>query len=413
MNANLSSSATTRRSFVLGTLAAGVAGPVGAANVSDVSFAVVAPLSGPWARGGQLLLAGAEMAVEEINAAGGIRALNGAKVKLVSADAGDSPEKAKSAIQRLISQEPRLIGGTGAWLSSFTLAVTEVTERERLPWLTLSYADPVTARGYRYVFQTSPTGSRISAESIPGLLGVLKKSGASAIGKVAIVADNTPASQSFAKPLADTILKANGLDLVANETYSPPLSDATAIVRRVRSAAADLAILLTSNVPDMKLVMEKMAEFKINTKLVMWGGGGHLGSPELGQNINPGLLDGLFFSIPNWVTKGQEQLASKFIARSKEPFMSQDPICGYGDMWILKDAVELAGTVDRTMIAEQMHKMNLMDGPAAMAYPGGVRFAENGLREGARVLLVQWQGGKPVVVSPPELATGSPLLVRK
>ena len=110
------------------------------------------------------------MAVDEINRAGGIKALGGAKVVLVTADAGDSAEKAKSAVQRLISQEPELVGGTGAWLSSFTLAITEVTEREKLPWLTLSYADGITSRGFKYVFQTSPTGSRFTQEVMPTLL---------------------------------------------------------------------------------------------------------------------------------------------------------------------------------------------------------------------------------------------------
>jgi hypothetical protein len=72
--------------------------------------------------------------------------------------------------QRLIAQEPDLIGGTGAWLSSFTLAVTEVTERAQIPWLTLSFADNITDRGFKYVFQTSPLASLQSMGSVPALL---------------------------------------------------------------------------------------------------------------------------------------------------------------------------------------------------------------------------------------------------
>ncbi len=98
---------------------------------------MIAPLSGPWARQGQLLKMGAEMAIDDINAAGGIKALGGAKLEIVYADAGDSTEKAKNAAQRLLSDQPELAGGFGAWLSSFTLAVTEVTERA-----SASVADP-------------------------------------------------------------------------------------------------------------------------------------------------------------------------------------------------------------------------------------------------------------------------------
>ena len=99
----------------------------------EVKVALIAPISGPWARQGELMLKGAEMAVDDINRPGGIKALGGAKLKLVVIDAGDSIEKAKNAAQRMVAQETDLVGCTGAWLSSFTLAVTEVTERAELP----------------------------------------------------------------------------------------------------------------------------------------------------------------------------------------------------------------------------------------------------------------------------------------
>jgi ABC-type branched-subunit amino acid transport system substrate-binding protein len=116
--------------------------PAGAAaEPAEVKVALVVPLSGPWARQGLLEREGAEMAIEDINAAGGIKSLGGAKLKLIIGDTGDTVEKAKNAAQRLVAQEPDLVGGVGAWLSSFTLAVTEVTERAEIPWLTLSYSD--------------------------------------------------------------------------------------------------------------------------------------------------------------------------------------------------------------------------------------------------------------------------------
>ena len=82
------------------------------------------------------------------------------KLKLVEYDTQDSAEKAKDAAQRMIAQEPDLVGGFGCWLSTFTLAATEVTERAELPWLTLSYSDLITGRGFKYVFQSSPTADR-------------------------------------------------------------------------------------------------------------------------------------------------------------------------------------------------------------------------------------------------------------
>src|SRR5262245_8653356 len=146
-----------RRAMLVAAI--GIAGAAPAtAQANEVKVGLIAPMSGPWARQGDLMIKSANLAIENVNKAGGIKALGGAKLKLLVFDAGDSVEKARNTAQRMVAQEPDLIGATGAWLSSFTLAVTEVTERAELPVLTLSYSDQITARGFKFVFQTSPTG---------------------------------------------------------------------------------------------------------------------------------------------------------------------------------------------------------------------------------------------------------------
>jgi len=123
---------TARRNLLSAAIAALVIGvlPTSAWSqtaAKEIKLAVIVPLSGPWARNGELHVKGAQMAVEDINAAGGIKALGGAKIKLITADAGDSVEKAKNAAQRLLAAEPDLSGASGAFVSSFTLAITEMT----------------------------------------------------------------------------------------------------------------------------------------------------------------------------------------------------------------------------------------------------------------------------------------------
>ena len=75
----------------------------GAAAQSSVDIGLLAPFSGPWAEHGKFMRIGAEMAVEEINKQGGIKALDGAKINLVVADTGPSVETATNAAQRLLS----------------------------------------------------------------------------------------------------------------------------------------------------------------------------------------------------------------------------------------------------------------------------------------------------------------------
>src|SRR5207302_10365215 len=164
-----------------------------ARNPKEVKIALVVPLSGPWDRQGILEQMGAELAIEDVNKSGGIKALGGAKLKLVLYDTGDSAEKAKNAAQRLVAQEPDVVGGIGCWLSSFTLAATEVSERAELPWLTLSYSDLITGRGFKYIFQTAPTADAQATALLPRVVDLAAKAGSGRPTKVAFVGDNSAA----------------------------------------------------------------------------------------------------------------------------------------------------------------------------------------------------------------------------
>src|SRR5215470_5526743 len=201
--------------------AAAVLGPrrARAQNPREVKIALVVPLSGAWARQGILEQMGAEMAIEDVNSSGGVKALGGAKLKLVLYDTGDTAEKAKNAAQRLVAQEPDVVGGMGCWLSSFTLAATEVTERAELPWLTLSYSDLITGRGFKYIFQSSPTADAQATALLPRVVDLAAKTGSGRPTKVAFVGDNSAASVSFMKPIREHVAKDLGLTIVADEVY--------------------------------------------------------------------------------------------------------------------------------------------------------------------------------------------------
>jgi branched-chain amino acid transport system substrate-binding protein len=379
------------------------------AQAKTVKIASIAPLSGPWARQGQLLRMGSEMAADDINGSGGIKSLGGAKIEVVYADAGDSTEKAKNAAQRLLSDNPDLVGGTGAWLSSFTLAVTEVTERASLPWLTLSYSDAITNRGFKFVFQTSPTADHQATETVPTALDLAQTATGKRPQTVGLIMDNTASPVSFAKPLRDGGFEKAGLKLVVDQVFTPPLSDATPLIEKVRSAKPDFLLLLTSAMPDCKLVLEKLDEFKLSHgKIPLVGNGAPFGSPELLKTIGAELLDGLLFSVANWPMKGQEDFIERFKKRTGEPFLTQDGLCGYGDVAILKAALEAAGAADRLKVADAIRAMDLTTGPAAACFPGPIKFDDKGRRVDVPMIFAQWQKGVPLTVFPTNLALAKP-----
>jgi len=383
-------------------LALPLVGPPPAPAAEDVKIALVAPLSGRWARQGQLKKMGAEMAIDEINSQGGIKALGGAKIVLREADAGDSVEKAVSAAQRILTRE-KISAGIGSWLSSFTLGVTEVAERLQVPWLTLSYADSITERGFKYTFQTSPVSSQ-QAEQALDLVVELGKKNNQPIRKAALVGDNTAATVFFFKPLREKLLKEKGIELVVDEVWTPPLADATSIVQKLRSTQPDLVFYGATNFPDSIQVLQKVKEFGVKTHIQ--GVGAWLVTPEYVTTVGKELLDSIQAVVASHPLKGQEELVKKFVQRTGEPFMTQDPLCTYAHVWLIKEAIEQAKSADPKAIRDALAKIDLTTGPAAGALaPGRIRFDDRGRRIGAVPLIVQWQKGEPFTVVPTNLAT--------
>jgi len=395
-----------------GTLGLGLAAGAAAlapralhAQAKDVEIAMLVPLSGPWARQGILEKMGAEMAVDDVNKAGGIKALGGAKLKLLEFDTQDTAEKAKDAAQRLLAQHPDVVGGFGCWLSTFTLAVTEVTERAHLPWLTLSYSDLITGRGYKYVFQSSPTAVQQAEDMVPVIMALAEKATGKRPTKVASIGDNTAASVSFRKPIDAHVLKDEKLTEVIHEIYTPPLSDATTLVQPVRAARPDFVLLTSTNVPDDKLLLDDFNQFGMPpSKLPLIGNGGHWAVPELLKNTSKDELEGTLVGLANWPGKAVEDVSQRFIKRTGEPWFGHDSIFAYAHVMILAAALEKAGAADREKINDAIHALDTTTGPA-LFFPGHhLQYDAQGRRVGAKMVMVQWQNGMPVTVFPPDVA---------
>jgi branched-chain amino acid transport system substrate-binding protein len=376
----------------------------------EVKIAMLVPLSGPWARQGILEKFGAEMAIEDINNAGGIKSMGGAKLRLMEYDTGDSAEKAKDAAQRMLAQEPDLVGGFGCWLSTFTLAATEVTERAGLPWLTLSYSDLITGRGFKYVFQSSPTADKQAEDIVPMIIDLATKASGKRPTKVGILGDNTAASVSFYKPLHDHTLKDQKLDLVVDEVYTPPLTDATTLIQGVRSARPDFMLIQSTNVPDDKLLVDKFTEYNLSSrKLPLVGSGGHWAVPELLKVAGAENLEGVLVGLANWPGKKVADVAQRFVERTKEPWFGHDSVFAYVHTLILKEAIERAGVADRQKVAEAIRSLNMNDGPALFFPDGHLQYDEKGRRIGAELCIVQWQKGRPTPVFPAAIAASDAL----
>lgn len=378
-------------------------------NPTEVKIAMLVPLSGPWAREGILERMGAQMAIDDVNKAGGIKSLGGAKLTLLQFDTQDSAEKAKDAAQRMIADHPDLSGGFGCWLSTFTLAATEVTERAKLPWFTLSYSDAITGRGFHYVFQTAATAVQQAEDTVPLVMRVAEAAGTHPT-KVAFIGDNTAATVSFRKPLFSHVFKDQNLTVVWDKTYTPPLSDATTLVQPVRGARPDFVLLGSTNAGDDKMLADTFAQFGMPaSRLPLIGNGGHWATPELLKTTGADNLQGILVGLANWPGKEQEELSKRFVAHTGEKWFGHDSIFAYGHVMALAAAIDAAGSADRAKVADAIRAMDLTTGPA-LFFPGHrLKFDDNGRRVGATMVAVQWQNGVPVTVSPADTAAAKPI----
>ena len=283
--------------------------------------------------------------------------------------------------------------------------------RAELPVITFSYSDLITSRGFKYVFQTSATGVQQAEGSLPALMEMAEKASGKRPQTIGIVMDNTAASVSFVKPMRDHQFAKLGLKLVVDETFTPPLANATPLIQKLRSARPDILILLPTVISDAKLLLEKMNEFGLGRgKLPTIANGAAILDPDLRTNMNIEQLEGVMAVVANWTTSAQKDFVAEVKAKTNEPWPTQHFVTTYGDMLIFKAALEAAGKADRKAVAQALRTMNLSGG-AANFFPGNgkLRFEESGRRADASLLIVQWQKGVPITVYPPKDALASPV----
>ena len=378
------------------------------AQARTIKIGTVVPLSGPWAYLGLNLKAGADMAIEDINATGGIKSLGGAKLELVAADAEDSVEKAKNAAQRLLAQEPTLIGGLGDALSGMTLVVTELTERAELPWITQTFADALTERGFKYLFEAVPVASMQGQLALPTVMELAKLTG-SVPKTVAVVADTNQALQGMVKTWREGGFDKAGLTLLSEKSYTPPISDATELIANLRRNKPDILFLMPSALPDLKLMLDKLSEFGLGRDVLpTFAVAGPSATLELLNVAGAKSVENFFSINSNWPGKKHQDLVARFKTRTGRPWMTSQGIDGYGQIMIYREALEKAGAADRKKVADVIRKMDSTTG-AAEYFQGPLKWDERGRRVGAGLVIAQWQGGQPVPVYPPTIATAKPV----
>ncbi len=372
-----------------------------------VRVGVLFPMTGDLADKGKDSIQGVTLAVEEVNAAGGIAALGGARMEMVSGDTRGNPDAGAKETERLITGRG-VAAIIGTYQSSVTKAATQVAEKRETPFIvSISIADVITERGFRYTFRVQPK-ARFYARDQALFLADLKKMTGRKVKRVALLYENTDfgTASSMAQKQA---LRDRGINVVADVGYvAQGVTDLTREVSRVLAAKPD-AILTVTYLNDSILI--RRALLKAGTKVPLVDTAGGTVSPEYIQQLGALAEGTLTSSEYSKYAAGGKELNNRFRKRFGVD-ITGDSAYAYQAVMVLKDALERSGSRDREKLRQALAATDMPKGPAMILPARRLKFDAQGQNEFARLFIVQIQNGELVPVWPAEYATAQLLKVK-
>lgn len=389
-----------RRHVVSGAAAVGLAlavPPLAWTQAKPISVGVILPLSGANSPFGINSRQGIELVADEINAAGGIKSLGGAKINLIVVDATSTPTAAAAVAQRLL-KENECVAILGAFASSLTLVVSEVTERAGIPLLTMSFSDQITARGFKNIFQVVSKGSVLGKAQFDYATAVAGKP-----SKVAIMYEDTAYGTSQAAGLR-AAAKAANVEIVMDDAYSIGISDVTPLIDKLRASAAQM-VFPVSYLNDSVLIIRTMRQHKLNMPIV--GGAAGYVIPDFAKALGE-FAEGVLSIAPvNYDLA--PQLTERYRKRFNT-FMMHEALEHGVCLDVVAKALEKAKAATPNSLRVMLGSTRFDEGWATAMPGGAVKFDETGLNTLAEPVLVQWQRNELVTVWPQSLAKGKAVL---
>jgi len=407
--------ARLRGALALVTLTALAVSPLRAAAAGPpIKVGAVFPFSGPLALLGQDSFDGANVALEMINAHGGV---NGRQLEWVKADSPNA-EAANSQAERLISQQNLKIL-FGSYASPIAVAASQVAERHHvIYWEEGAWTSTLFDNHPKYVFRVNvyavPAGEaavQFAADTVAPKIGMTAKT-----LKIAIVNEDGPFGTSVANAEVAEAQKL-GIDVVAHLPYSAGTNDMTSLVLKLKAANPDV-LLATSYINDATLLVKTMRSQAFRPKAIIGASAG-FGLLALGKNLG-GDVNGIFEADaptninPKGLPPGGQALYKEFINKFKAATGREPDGFSYmgfvGAYSLFHDVLPKAKDPDNP---DDVRAAALAANVPAGAYPNGwgLKFDETGQNTRMFAAILQWQGGMPVVVGPARIAAAKPVMI--
>jgi branched-chain amino acid transport system substrate-binding protein len=356
-----------------------------------VKVGIVLPLTGPQAKFGEIEKKSFDIALEEINAAGG---LNGKKLDLLVEDDTGRPDVGRSVVEKLITKDKVIMVG-GGYSSSVTYAVAGVCQQQRMPFLVnTGSADKITTSGWDFIFRLNPPVSQY-ASAIETLLPQVVKP-----KTIAILHENSLFGTKGAKSFA-TSCKRLGYKVVLKEGYEHGGIDFKPVLIKVKQLNPDI-VYMVSYIMDASLLMKQSKELKLTPKMFIGGAAGFT-LPEFVENAAAASENVISATLWHQVLPypGAMDYYNKFVARYKKP-TEYHGAEGYAAAYVIADVLKRTKSHKNTDIKQALSETDMM------TVFGPVKFASFGKFKNQNKLptyVVQWINGKLEMVWPADLAT--------
>jgi branched-chain amino acid transport system substrate-binding protein len=361
--------------------------PLPAAAQTPIRIGASLSVTGTYAKPGTQQKEGYDVCVDELNAKGG---LLGRKIEFVMYDDQSMPATAVKLYEKLITED-KVDAVMGPYSSAVSEAVANVTEKyKKVMVAPLAATTSIFKKGRKYIFMViSP-----AEVYLEGLVDMAAKRG---LKTVAIINEDTLFPKASAAGTAEAAKK-RGMQVVLQEAYPKGNTDFSALLVKIKSLNPDV-IAAGTYFDDAVAITRQMKELNVNPKMFGLTVGGDI--PEfydlLKQNAE------YVYGSTQWDEALPYPGAKDFVATFTKKFKhepSYHAAAGYAGCLIYAEAVKRAGTLDADKVREQLLKLE-----TKTAF-GEYKVDADGFQIAHKMVMLQWQDGKRVVVWPDDLASG-------
>ena len=391
----------SRRAFLATTAlgAAAAAMPSGVrAQGAGVKLGVLHPVTGALSYSGQQGRLGATMAIEEINAAGGIKGLG--KIDAVLGDAQSTPDGGVAEVEKMNSAGVACI--VGGYASNICLATTQAAARYELPYVVdVGVADTIVTRGLKNTFRFGPGFGVIAKTALANLAAINDAAGKPA-KTVVIVHEDSLFGSGLAK-LLNAQLPASGFQVLETIPHPTPTRDFNNVVLKIKAQNPDL-VIPADYYNEYVLLARTMQQQHVRPKGIYSVLGGAASSYKFVKEFPDAAK--FIMDCNHWFDpKNPKALALKKKVEEKGQFFTYEVYMNYSCVGLIADALARAAAVDKAKVTAALASSTF----AGHVMPYGPTKFVNGQNEGAAPVNTQVLDNDIKVILPPAFANAKPV----